>query len=593
MSTFAAVRRQAGLRKAMAAGVASVHNSWVYWSGRLAGRRVTPAGLAVGPSPAAIVERTPPASREAPRISVVMSVGGAEPRAVAASFRSLLAQSSDLWELCVCDDGSREAPLDVLASYREADARFRIVPPGYAGCAAEAVNLAAEQASGEVILLLACGDELHSEAVARIAAAWAAARDADLLYVDEAHREPDGESGVPPYKPDWAPSYLESMMYLGRGFAVRKSLFWRLGGMRVARDGAHEYDLALRISRVARRVVHVPRDLVRRGGSGGDRDDGWTDAAAAFAAVSDYAAGLEPPASARDGLLPGTFRVRRELPSNLRVSLVVPTADALVRVDGRGELRMLANLLRSVAAAPVPRGAGILVVDDGELSAESIAAIEALGASRLSYSDPLRAAAGFSFARKVNWSVARTESEYVILLNDDLEVRTAGWIDALLEPLMDAGVGVVGARLLYPDSSIQHGGLVVGVQGGAVHCFRGLPAGQVGYGRSTHVIREFSAVTGAVMAFRRSTFNDLGGFDEVFPCDYQDVDFCARVLASGLRVVYTPFAEFTHFEGKTFRRPPAGFEREESLFRLRWAGLMAHDPSYNPNLPKDRPDHKP
>jgi O-antigen biosynthesis protein len=292
------------------------------------------------------------------------------------------------------------------------------------------------------------------------------------------------------------------------------------------------------------------------------------------------------------GLVPGTFRLRRQIPDRSRVTIVIPTADTVAQVDGRGELRLLANCLRSIAAVPPPDEATVLVVDDGTMSDESVAAIDAAAATRVSYHDALRGDVGFSFARKANWSVAATDSEYVILMNDDLEVRSPEWVDALLEPLMDPGVGIVGARLLYPDESIQHAGLIIGVLGGAVHCFRGLPAGQVGYGRSTHVIREYSAVTGAVMAFRRSTFDELGGFDEVFPCDYQDIDFCARVLASGRRVVYTPFAEFTHFEGKSFQRSGPGFELEESLFRRRWAGLIAHDPWYNPNLPRDRADYR-
>ena len=401
----------------------------------------------------------------------------------------------------------------------------------------------------------------------------------------------------PLYKPDWSPAYLQSVMYVGRGLAVRKSLFWRLGGLRSLLDGASDYDLVLRASAHARRIHHVPHVLYHRRALSlpvdtSPDDDGasWT---AAREALSDFAGGLEPPATVDNGLLPGTFRLRRPLEAAAETTLVVLTSDPVVTLDGRGRVRLLRNLLDSISARTSFSAYRILVVDDGALSDESAAAVAAAGGDRLSFADPLRPALGFSFARKVNFALRHVTTDYVILLNDDLEVLSPGWIEALLEPLGDPGVAAVGARLLYPDGTVQHAGIVLGLQGGgAAHVFRGLPRDQVGYGRSTHVIREFSAVTAAVLAMRRRTFEELGGFDEVFAHDYQDVDFCARLGASGYRVVYTPHAEFVHFEGKSLTRG-RDFRAEDALFRERWPGLTRRDPYYNPNLPRDRPDHRP
>ena len=525
-----------------------------------------------------------------------MTVGDVAAADLRESFQSVLGQTYDLWELCVCELGMENGVAGVLAEFRGCDSRLRVLPPGCARGVAEATNIAAEQASGELLVLLDGGDVLAPQALREFASAFCADPSIDVLYSDEDLIEKRGSNGMPAFKPDWSPSYLESAMYVGRGLAIRKALFWRLGGMRDGFDGAEDYDLVLRASRVVRRVSHIPCVLYHRRPRLEHRhgeDAALPAPPAALAAIQEFAAGLEPAARVEDGLVPGTFRVRRPLQPAPQVTLVVLTSDPVVQVDGRGRVRLLSNFLVSITKAASCPGARVLVVDDGELSEESAAALAAVGGQRRSFIDPLRAALGFGFARKANFALRQVTTEYLILLNDDLEVISPAWIEALLEPLMDPGVGAVGARLLYPDGSIQHAGIILGVRGGAAHCFRGQRGDSVGYGRSTHVVREFSAVTGAVLAMRRRTFDELGGFDEVFAHDYQDVDFCARVVAAGHRVVYTPFAEFVHFEGKSFLRSGSGFEQEEALFRERWPELILRDPCYNPNLPRDRFDHTP
>ena len=594
-TTFIRVWRQEGLRRAVRTGATSARNSTVFWSGRLLGQPLPDRSTPVAPS-VRVDEPLPHARLASVRISVVMTAGDVAPSHLRASFRSVFAQAHEDWELCACEEGVGGALEQVMAEYRGSDPRLKVLPAGCAHGPAQATNLAAEQASGDLLVFLRAGDELHPEALEQFASASCTDPWADLLYADEDLIQRDGSCAEPDFKPDWSPAYLESMMYMGRGFAVRKTLFWRLGGMRSAFDGAQDYDLVLRASRVARRVAHVSRVLYHRrpGDHDGSAEDGaLPDLSAAGAALAEFAAGLRPAARTEDGLVPGTFRLRRALEPAPEVTLVVLTADPVVDVDGRGRVRLLSNMLDSIAVRTSFAGARMLVVDDGELSPQSAAALAAVGGSRLSFVDPLRPALGFSFARKANFAVRQVTTDYLILLNDDLEVISPGWIEALLEPLMDPGVAAVGARLLYPDGTVQHAGIVLGVRGGAAHCFRGLPCDTVGYGCSTHVIREFSAVTGAVLAMRRRTFDELGGFDEVFAHDYQDVDFCARAGAAGYRVVYTPFAEFVHFEGKSFVRSGGGFQQEETLFGRRWPNLILNDPCYNSNLPRDRHDYQP
>jgi GT2 family glycosyltransferase len=572
VQTFKAIRRSDGPAVAFKVALFSARNSFVYWVGRLLEalhlRAATP----------------PPAWRaieaSATRISVVTPVYNTPPDVLRLCIESVLAQEHTAWELCVCDDCSTRADtVRVLTQYRGSDPRIRIVTSDAQLGISGATNLAAEQATGEFIALLDHDDELHPQALAEIADAARRYDDLDLLYTDEDKIEPGGEHSEPFLKPDWSPDYLHSVMYVLHCLTIRKALFWQLGGLRSRFDGSQDYDLVLRASRVARRIHHVPRILYHwrkvPGSAAAEVDAKPAALLAARGALAEHAASLAPGATVEDGFLPGTFRLRRPLDPPPQVTLVVLTADPVASLGERHDLRLLPNLLSGIeerTTYPDPR---ILVVHDGALSPESERAVSACGGKAVVYADPLRAEHGFSFARKA-----------------DLEVVSPGWLEALIEPLTDPQVGVVGARLVYPDSRLQHAGIVVGVNGGAAHVFHGMPGDYVGHGASTHVIRNYSAVTAAVFATRRSTFQELGGFDEVFAHDYQDVDFCLRARRRGYRIVYTPFAELVHYESASLKRAVQD-PGEVALFRERWADVMERDPYYNPSLPRDRVDYEP
>jgi GT2 family glycosyltransferase len=587
--TFRAIWRLDGPAMAFRVGAASARNSVVYRAQRL----LVMLRLR---EPSHVVDWRE-ISRSDLRVSVVVPVKDTPPEVLRRCITSVIGQTHQAWELCMCDDHSTDPrTLEVLAAYRGSDPRIRIVtsdePLGISG----ATNLAAEQATGAFIALLDHDDELHVQALAEIADAVRAYDDLDLLYTDEDKLGEDGAHREPYFKPDWSPDHLHSVMYLLHCLAIRKALFWRLGGMRSRFDGAQDYDLALRASSVARRIHHVPRVLYHwrmvAGSAAGEVGAKPAALVAGREALAEHAATLDPPGRVEDGLYAGTFRLRRALEPPPEVTLLVLTADPVVELDGRGPTRLLRVFVDSVRERTTYPGVRLLVVHDGELSDESAAAVAAAGGSAVAYDDPLRPDRGFSFARKANHAVSLVETEHLILLNDDLEVVSPGWVEALVEPLADPEVAVVGARLLYPDGRIQHAGVVIGVQGGAAHVFHGMPRETRGSGLYPQIIRNYSAVTAAVFATRRSTFDALGGFDEAFAHDYQDVDFCLRAVASGRRIVYTPFAELVHHEGATLRRT-AQDPGEVALFRERWAGFMERDPHYNPNLSRERSDYEP
>jgi GT2 family glycosyltransferase len=198
---------------------------------------------------------------------------------------------------------------------------------------------------------------------------------------------------------------------------------------------------------------------------------------------------------------------------------------------------------------------------------------------RYTYQEP------FNFAKKMNFLAKHASGEHLLILNDDIEVISPEWMTAMLEYSQLPEVGVVGAKLYYPDGRLQHVGVVMGIGGGASHVFTGKPKDFPGYFASTKVIRNYSVVTGACAMTKRRLFEELGGFDEKFRIDYNDVDYCLRLRAKGLRVVYTPYAELFHHESTSLgsRAGKVG-EAEERLLRRRWAEVIANDPYYNPNL---------
>ncbi len=527
------------------------------------------------------------------RISVVVPVFNTAPRYLEACIQSVLAQSYPNWELCLCDDAStREDTRAALDRHRGTDPRIRIVRTQRNLHIARAANLAAEQASGRYLAFLDHDDLLHPMALYEVARADLAAPDIDLLYSDEDKVDEDGGHRHPYLKPDWSPEHLDSVMYLLHLLVVRKSLFWRLGGLRHEVSGAQDYDLALRAGAAARRVYHVDKVLYHwrmiPGSTSAEPDAKPYAPDAARIALEDSLRERGVRATVEPGIAPGTFRVRRALLAEPQVTLLILTDHRRRDVKGRGEVDLLKNFITSVREKTTYRNTVVQVVDNGNADDATRRWLADRGAKLDAYAG----GGPFNFARKANHSFGLVRTEHVVMLNDDLEVITPDWIESLLEHSQRPEIGVAGAQLLFPDGTLQHAGVVLGVNGSAAHVFHGMPASQVGYYGFSHIVRNYSAVTGAVMATRMSVVRQLGGFDEALAIDYNDIDFCLRAQALGLRIVYTPFCQLYHFEGSTQVRQTQD-PQEVALFLERWKSRIDRDPYYNANFTRNGTDFSP
>lgn len=528
---------------------------------------------------------------EKPLISVVTPVYNIAPALLRKCIESVRAQIYPFWELCLCDDGSTNlGTIETLEACRGVDPRIKIVFSEQNLGIAGASNRAAEIACGSYIALLDNDDEIAPDALLEVARAINRDPGVDFLYTDEDKIESDGRHSDHYCKPDWSPEHLRSVMYVLHMMVFRKRLFYEVGGFRDAYSGAQDYDLALRLSEKAQRIHHIPKILYHwrkiPGSAAAEVNAKPAALLAARRALEDHVRRVGLDASVEPGKLEGFFRVRHRIATKPLVSLCITTDDRPATVEGRGTFNLVSNFVRSIAERTEYSNYEIVLVDNGNLSDASRKAMAGISYRLESYRGPMRP---FNFAHKANFSFSQTRGEHVVLLNDDMEVISPGWLDALIEFSQQPEIGAVGARLLFPSERVQHCGVVIGVNNGAAHVYHNYPASFIGYNGYTHAIRNYAAVTGACLATRRSVIEELGGFDESLAIDYNDIDYCLAALDRGYRIVYTPFAELYHFEGVTVKRREQNPD-EVRLFSERWAKYMERDPFYNPNLTRNGVD---
>lgn len=508
-----------------------------------------------------------------PLISVLVPAYRSDPRWLREAIDSVRAQVYEHWELCVVDDGSARRDLrKLLRRYRRGDQRIRIrvlrTNQGIAGASNEALAMS----RGDFVALLDHDDILQPDALFEVVKLLNERRDLDYIYTDEDKLDLDGRRLDPLFKPDWSPDLLLSLNYVTHLSVFRREVLDQVGGFRRGFEGSQDYDLVLRATELTDRIAHVPKPLyswrtVPGSAAGSDEAKPYA-YEAAKRALAEALERRGHPGMIDDGVVRGYYRARYPIRGAPSVAIVIPTRD---RVD------LLRRCISSIRERSTYSNYQIVVLDNDSTDPETKEYLAGLDAQVIPYPET------FNFARMMNIAVSSVDAEFVLFLNNDTEVVSPDWIEALVEHGQRPEVAAVGARLLFPDGTSQHEGILVGPGGGL--------AGNLdtrGYFLLGRVIRNCSAVTAACMLLRREIFRELGGFEERLAVAYNDVDLCLRAREKGYLIVYTPFAELLHHEGgtrgRTGRTHP---EAEERLFRARWGTYR--DPYYNPNLDIDRP----
>ncbi|HYO30141.1 MAG TPA: glycosyltransferase, partial [Thermomicrobiales bacterium] len=430
------------------------------------------------------------------------------------------------------------------------------------------------------LAVLAPGDRLEPDALAVAALHLGQHPQTDLLYADEDKLDPvSGFRWDPFFKPDWSPDLQLSMDYFGSLVFVRRSLLDRVGGVGAGTPGAEIYDLGLRMAETTERIGHLPKVVLSRASDLDRVARHAREDVPAMAAVRAAVARRRLDATVEAGLQESTWRVRYALREKPGVTVVLPTG---------GKLQFLRPCLDDLLHKTTYPNLHILILDnsDGDEVASLVATLEKRHPNVRRVPVELKP---FNFSALINRGLDHVDTPYLLLLNDDVTVVTPDWIEAMMEHAQRPEVGVVGAKLLYPDGTLQHAGVVLGIYDGTAHLFKLYPGDDPGYFGLPNVVRDYLAVTFACALMRTETLTGIGGLDEEhLPIAFNDVDCCLRVVESGKRVVYTPYATLVHHESvtKTVFAEPSEIGR----LRARWGRFIEHDPFYNPNLTRKAED---
>jgi glycosyltransferase involved in cell wall biosynthesis len=526
-------------------------------------------------------------------ISIILPIYNPDLTLLEAAIDSVRNQIYERWELCIADDASTDPGVQpFLERIAAADARIRLTFRERNGHISACSNSALALATGDWCALLDQDDAFADTALAFVALEIDRHPDAGLIYSDEDKIDEKGVRSNPFFKPDWNPELFLGQNYINHLGCYRADLLRDIGGFREGFEGSQDYDLALRCVDRLRlgQVRHIPRILYH-----------WRMVGGSLAAIPDakpYAKEAARRAIAdhcKRNDMPGEVVPCPENAESHRVihALPEPAPLASIIIPTRDRVELLKRCVESIQARTDYRPFEIVIVDNGSVEEATLDFFRQIERDEsicvIADSGP------FNYSRLNNRAAAEARGDVLVFLNNDTEIDDAGWLREMISHAARAENGAVGARLWYPDGTLQHGGVVLGLGGVAGHAFPHIPRGHPGYFNRAMLQQNCSAVTGACMAVRKEVFKELGGFDEEnLGVTFNDIDFCLRLTERSYRVVWTPYANLIHHESASrghqrTREEQTEFERAVAHMQTAWGAQLMHDPFYNPNLSLNPP----
>lgn len=523
-----------------------------------------------------------------PLISVLIPVYNAKGEYLRECIDSVLEQSYDNFEMCIVDDAStNKDTLEVLKAYGDNE-RIRIKRREKNGHISRASNDALEMAKGEFIALVDNDDVLAKDALYKMVEALNKNKKLDLIYSDEDKINKYGMRCCPHFKPDWSPDTLLSLNFICHLMVARTKLVREVGGFTVGMEGAQDYDLVLKLTEKTNRIYHIPEILYHwrmiKGSTALRLDNKQYASDKGKLAIEKALKRRKIDAEVQNDPISSYYRVIYRVKKEPKVSIIIPTRDYA---------ELTKKCLESIYKKTTYKNYEIIVVNNGSKEERTFELFKRYKKTHNNFR-VVDANMEFNYSIINNLAVREARGEIIVLLNNDIEVITPEWLSLMVGYAIQPHVGAVGAKLLYPDNTIQHGGVVLGMGGVAGHIFLNEERGaNLMFGR-TRVPYDIGAVTAACLCVEKKKYEEVGGLEEDLKVAFNDIDFNMKLLKKGYYNVILPMVELYHYESKSRGADMAPekkerFQREVLYMQDKWGDDLLHDRFYNANYSLDGP----
>ena len=539
-----------------------------------------------------------------PKISIVVPMYKTNMKFFEELINSLKNQTYSKWELCLAD-GSPEKNKE-FEKIIENNNKIKYKFLGKNDGISENTNEAIKMATGEYIGFLDHDDTLSENALYEIVNCLNKDKSVDFIYTDGDKLDQNYMYFDPYFKPDFSPETLECNNYITHFVVVKKDLIDKIGMLDSKYNGAQDFDFVLRATEKSKKIVHIPKVLyhwrVHRESTAFLPDTKPYAFEAGKRAVEAHLNRIGKKANVEESQdVPGAYKINYEIVGNPNVTIIIPNKD---------NIKLLKRCINSILKLTTYKNYEIFIIENNSIKNTTFKYYKKIakntkikilnynkntimdlnGERKLELDNNENSKLEFNYSSLINFGVKNSKSDFILQLNNDTLLLTPNWLEIFIGYAQNKEIGAVGARLYYPDKTIQHAGIILGINGIAGNALVNLPYGKHAYFGIEAITRNVSAVTGACLFCRRNLYEEVGFMDnKKFKVAFNDVDFCLKLLEKGYRNIYNPYIELIHYESKTrgYEDSPEKikrFEKETENFRKRWSKLLQNDPYYNPNL---------
>jgi GT2 family glycosyltransferase len=506
-----------------------------------------------------------------PLISVVIPVYNISEDILKATLSSVFVQNYSNWELCIADASEDEVTKKVLSGVvlpNKIKVKY-IQNKNISDNTNEALSLT----TGEYIVFLDHDDTLASFALKSIVREINNTK-ADFIYSDE-----DKILGTtrlnPHFKPDWSPDTLRSYNYICHLVCIKKTLLDEIGWLNSEYNGSQDYDLVLRATEKAKKITHIPKMLyhwrMTEGSTALKTENKMYAFVSAKKALRAHLKRIGTPGDVQDGMFLSSYKIYYNIKDNPLVSIIIPN---------NNQVNILKNCINSITKITKYPNYEIIIVENNSTDPELFKYYEQLKKKKnikiIEWNNQ-----PFNYSKINNFAVEHASGEYILFLNNDIQIINEDWLNRMMEYIIREDVGIVGAKLYYPDDTLQHGGVILGLgkEGMPGHIYHKVPRNYLGYMGRLKIVQNMTAVTGACLLTKKKVFNEVGGLEEFLILAFNDIDYCFKVFNKGYRVVWTPYAELYHYESLTrgyedTQEKKERFWREFRYLRMHWEAFI-------------------